>query len=1067
MLNVYHSNRMERLVERLCTLLEVPLTSPLVSERFVVPNKGLARWLTLQLAARFGIAANYEVFMLASFVWRLFQIGLPNVPETNAFAQDVLVWRVFKSLPELLSEPAFEPLRDYLADDQSGLKHYQLALRTADVFDQYSVYRPDWILDWAGRQEEHWQAQLWRVLVSEDNRPHRVTLYQEFMQRDLSSAVLPERVFVFGLSALAPMYLDILERLGTYTDVHLFVLNPSGAYWGDIISEKRQARLRDIWRGRGVQDMSEYYEACNPLLASWGHLGQDFQQRLYARDNFIDHDEFIRPEQVSLLTCVQHDIFMLADRTHDLEKARISPVDRSVQVHVCHSPLREMEVLHDQLLELFERHPDLQPREVLVMAPHIDHYAPYIQAVFGSAPQERRIPWLIADQPLRREGSLAGFVLTLLELPASRFTASEVVGWLEIPEVQRRFRIRPEALRLIRRWVSASGIRWGHDAQAKAALQQPAIGTHTWRFGFDRLFLGYALPDGTERYVQVAPLEGIEGSESVVLGSLKAFYNQLRLYSTRLAGRYSPEGWHALLNNALDDFLDAADDEPGVMIARAAIDQLLETTQEADATQRFGREVVKAFLEGQLEVGGALHRFASGKVTFCAMVPARAVPFRIVALLGLNDKDYPRRRTPLSFDLMATDPRPGDRSVREEDRYLFLEALLSARDYFILTYVGADARDNSMQQPSVVVSELLDYVHAGFELAQSPVIYHPLQPFSPRYARGERGLFTYATEWNSIPTATQATVPVFCAHRLSAPEEDYKTVSLYQFESFFNHPARHFLRQRFHIGFADEETEMVDEEPFSLGFLELFSRRQTMLDELIRGRTFDELIELQKLRGELPLGHFADLALAEEQEALKAMGTAVAKYQRAVLEPLEVDLRLGDFRLQGWLRGVVAQALLTYRMTKMNGKDVIRLWIRHLLLNAVAQEGYPTESVHLAADGEQQLHGFQAPHRAQQHLENLLEIYWAGLTRPVPFFPRTSYAFYEVFAKQADEVASLRSARNVWESDAYGKRIGEGEDIDYQVAFRGVEALSEEFVDLAKQVFAPVFAQRPEASSGD
>lgn len=1052
MLHVFHSNQMERLVDRLCGVVAEPLSAPLAAEQFVVQNTGLARWLNLRLAERFGIAANHMLSLPASFVWGLFRQCLNQVAETSPFDKEVLFWRVFQRLPECWGQAVFAPLNHYLADDGSDLKRYQLARRIADVFDQYLVYRPQWLLDWEAGGETHWQAQLWRDLNAEIGVPHRAALQQRFLATDLSGKPLPERVLVFGISAMAPMALEVLRHLARFTEVYFFILNPSFAYWGDILPERSLTRLRALWRQRGLPDLSDYYETGNPLLASWGRLGRDFQRLLY-QDNVPDEaEDFQEPGDDSLLHLIQGDLLALHDRSRAGMRQPLPADDRSIQIHACHSPLREVEVMHDQLLALFQRHPDLEPRDVVVMTPDIDRYAPYVQAVFGGVPEERTIPWAVSDLSSRSESPLSELVVRLLDLPGSRFTATELLGLLEIPGVRKRFGIAAEDLPLVRRWVQDGGIRWGRDGGSKHALEQIPDDTNTWRFGFRRLFLGYALPEGVDRFADVAPLDGVEGSAAGVLGGLKDLYDRLVALADLFAEPHSAAAWRTHLNHALDELLDAGDDDPALDAIRSALDRLASGAAEALLTSRLQREVVKAFLESELSASGAQHRFAAGRVTFCAMVPMRAVPFRVVALLGLNDRDYPRRARHPSFDLMAGDYLPGDRSVRDEDRHLFLEALLSARDYLLLSYVGAEVRDNSPQQPSLMLSELMDYIEAGFHLPRPLVTHQPLQPFSRRYAANEPGVLTYAAEW-ALDAAGTGAEPAFCAQPLPEPADALHTLELDQLLAFFDHPARYFLQHRLGVRLGTYDQAIEDEEPFILAFPELYRMRGELLDAQIAGGEFSSRVELYRLRGELPRGVFADLSLEAERATIESMGEQISALDLAPLPPLEVDLALGGTRLQGWLKGVVKQGLVTYRVTGFNGKDLIRLWLRHLVLNGLEGVDLPRDSGHLDPEQMRELRPLESTTVARHYLEDLLHLYQEGMRRPLAFFPKASYVFSSRLAESGDLERAIKAAGKIWEGDSYGNWVGEGNDAWYQVAFRGAEPLAGEFASLSRRVF--------------
>ncbi|MFH1124424.1 MAG: exodeoxyribonuclease V subunit gamma, partial [Pseudomonadota bacterium] len=716
-LRLFTSNRLEILAERLGEVLRTPLASPLASEIVVVQSRGMERWLSMQLAERHGICANFRFPFPNAFVQEIFGKVLGNLPERSPFEPDIMVWRIMERLPSLIAEPGFEDLKNYLGDTRQSLKLYQLSDRIADTFDQYLLFRPEMIFRWERHQEGHWQAVLWRDLVQGNEDKHRAALAKGFFDAVRESSVdghaFPERISVFGISALPRFHMQVLAGLSSFTQVNLFLMNPCREYWGDILSS-REIERRMV--GEGRVDGAEgklHLEKGNSLLASTGTLGRDFFD-LINEFNCDEYPAFEEPGEGTLLSCLQSDILNLVERPErGKEKKRLSPNDRSLQIHSCHSPMRELEVLRDRLLDMFEGDPELMPKDILVMTPDVEVYAPYIQAVFDQPVEdERRIPYSIADRSMRDEGRMTETFLSILDLPGGRFGASEILALLESKEVRRRLGFSDPDPDLVRRWVKESGIRWGIDAESRTQLDLPPFAENTWRAGLDRLLMGYAMAGEDEKmFGPVLPYDHMEGEETAVLGVLVDFAERLFNHVSSLARPKSLEGWSGALTEILEGFFLADDkSEQEMLTLRRSLGGLARTQELALFSREIDIRVIRYHLAQVLARSGFGYGFMTGGVTFCAMLPMRSIPFKVICLVGMNDDAYPRESKPLSFDLMAKHPRPGDRSRRHDDRFLFLEALLSARERLYVSYVGQDIQDNSRLQPSVLVSELMDYL---------------------------------------------------------------------------------------------------------------------------------------------------------------------------------------------------------------------------------------------------------------------------------------------------------------------------------------------------------------------
>ncbi|QKT02663.1 exodeoxyribonuclease V subunit gamma [Ectothiorhodospiraceae bacterium 2226] len=1030
MLHIHHSNRAEDLLAGLMQRLAEPPQGALTPELVVTASQGMGRWVALQLAERTGVAANLEFVLPAAFVWRVLQAQLDAPPSGPVLDRETLLWRCMAVLPDWVETPGFETLRGYLEGRDRPLKLYQLSRRIADVFDRYSVYRPDWLHAWerGGASEDPWQAPLWRALA--EGRTHRGHLLQRYADRKraagLGSKGLPSRVSVFGLSALAPAYLDVLAAVAERADVQVFVLNPCTAYWGDIVTPRTRARVQE----RQGDLFASYMEVGNPLLASWGGLGRAFLEQLhdYAGE---EHEHFVAPAGGTLLPTLQRDILALT--TPAPGERRLAEADDTLRVHVCHSPLREVEVLHDRLLALFEALPGLTPRDVVVMTPDVALYAPYVEAVFGNAPPPRHIPWSLADRGPRELHPLVAVALELLTLPSWRFEAGRVAELLETPSLLRRFGLAERDLPLLHQWVRDSGVRHGLDGAQRAAAGLPAEEANTWAFGLRRLFLGYAMPEASAALVQgVLPCAGIEGGEAEALGRLQTLVARLQSFATRFAQPLAPVAWQETVNALLDGFFEAEeeDEAAAVQAVRDALDAWVKQTTGAGYELPVTVEVLREHLERQLATPAGPGGFLSGGVTFCTLVPMRAVPFRVVCLLGLDDEAYPRRARPPSFDLMAETPRRGDPSPREEDRYLFLEALLSAREHLHLSYVGRDARDNSERPPSVLVSELLDYVAVGWgkDARTCLVSEHPLQPFSTRCYGDGAPPVSYAEEW--LPAAQAlARGPTEPPPRMSSslPEPALAEVDLEALVALFRNPARAFLEQRLGVRLPREEAALEDAEPFAVGGLDGYGLRRDLVEAFLRDEPAEALAERMHAAGRLPSGAFG----AVEFETLARVARAQAEVLRPLLpampQRVELDLTLDGVRLTGWLTGIGAHGLVLYRSGKLRAQDRLELWLRHLALNAA---GVADASFYV---GREETLSLETCTDAQAVLAGLLALYREGLSAPLPFEPEAALAALETLRKgdkspqDARRAAALKSARNGMDTRDAWRRLLWGE----------------------------------------
>lgn len=1077
-LRIHTSNRMETLVELLTHVVRQPLSSVFTPEIIVVQSKGMQRWLSMELASRTGIWANGEFPFPNAIIDRFFSSIIPDrptVPECSSFHPEVLLWRVLESLPRFLGRKGFEIVAAYLTNDLTGLKALQLAGAIADTFDQYTVYRPEMLARWERGEGDDWQATLWRELARQASGPHRASRLLRFRKLINSGQVpvnLPRRISLIGIPTLPPFHMEVLTAIAAYAEVNLFLLNPCREYWGGIVSEKEMTRM-----GQQEFDFSgerTYLETGNPLLASFGRIGRNFFETLISNGEADYVDTFVEPGEDSLLHAIQGDILNLRDRRGACRD--ISPRDHSLRVHSCHSAMREVEVLYDQLLHRLDLDPTLFPRDILVMTPDIESYAPYISAVFGSPERpEEYLPFSIADRSLRRDGAAGEALLAILNLHGSRFTVTQVLDILENPLVSGRFGLGKSELDVIKQWVVATSIRWGIDEKNRAELSLPEFGQNSWRAGLDRLLLGYAMAGNDCHFFEgILPYDHVEGEDATILGQLLDFCETLFSRTAALGKPRQLGQWSAELRELVSLFLKAGTDEGEGDIAALikVIDGLEEQGTLAAFSSTVSIEVVSFWLEERLNQQHHGFGFLTGGITFCAMLPMRSIPFRVIALLGMNEGVFPRQNKANGFDLIAAAPRPGDRNQRDEDRYLFLEALLSARDHLCISYVGQSIKDNSKLPPSVLVSDLLDYCSKSFSIlapgTPQPVletvfIQHPLQPFSGKYfCADNHELFSYSRENHRavLESAAPGTGPgLFLTKPHPAPVETQITIE--EMVNFFANPCKILLRQQLGLYLDQQHHILEEEEPFFLDQLCTYQLEQEMVAALLGGQMLDRHISVAVSRGQLPPGE-PGLVLYDTLAGAAAdfAGQVAAATSGNALPPVNFELEHAGVRLAGRVQGIWPAGLIHYRYARLKAKDRLRLWIELLCLNFAAPPDYPRTGLLLGKDGTLTALPVTEP---RHHLEQLLGIYAQGQREPLRFFPETSLEYVRKVIDPKKQPKAMADAAKKWHgSDEYP---GEKKDAYFQQCFGQMDPLDDDFITISRQIYEPLLAHVCEKKS--
>ncbi|MFC1603230.1 exodeoxyribonuclease V subunit gamma, partial [Pseudomonadota bacterium] len=903
-----------------------------------------------------------------------------------------------------------------------------------------------------------WQAELWRRLSISSSGSHWIHLQQQLrhtLSSDDAIDKLPERISIFALSTLSPGYLETVRCISEQIDVHLFLLNPCAAHWTEIVDEKKKAKCEEDADGSEL-----YLEVGHPLLASLGRQGRDFVASLYGYDPTII-DLFETAKKQNLLGQLQQDIQHLHDRSAD-QKLPLPLKDQSLQFHSCHSVMREVEVLKDQLLDIFQKNKNIAPSDVLVMSPDMESYATYIEALF-SASDAAVIPYNITNSGAALDSPLIDGFFKLLQISKSRLDSNSIIDLLEIKAIQKRFEIAKSDLDLIIHWIRECGIRWGRDATERERLGLPNTNQNSWHAGLDRMLLGYALPGNeTQLFQGILPYDDIEGVGAAVLGSLNAFMAALFDLQIKLQSEYSIDRWCQLLCDVLESFFAPAEQEENqVQLLRNGVEALSNQSHCADFKGKVSAELIHKHLKTQLasEQGG--HRALNHGVTFSALTSMRSLPYKVICLIGMNDGAFPKQRPKLGFDLTARQFRFGDRNHRADDRYLFLEALMSVRHTLYISFIGQHIRDNSQLPPSGLVDELLDYLDRCYHtdekdgIREHCVTHHPLQAYSQRYFRLDSRLTSYSKEMFQAHQAnTDVIMPgsPFFSYPLSEPDQEWRKVELMQLIKFYSNPARYLIQHRLGIYYEKEEELLDTTEPFTLEYFNKCELNQYLVEKCLTGESNGNLHLQARASGELPHGCFGDQIFAKQMGHSKKFIDRLKPYLDLSSEmSVEVDVRQNDMQLYGRLNKINRDGQFYFSVHSIWNNQLLELWIRHLVLNVMRSSGVQLTSRWL---DDKKLHCFMPVETPEKYLAELLDLYWHGLQYPLHFFPKSSFEYMTHRAKDKSVEECISKAKQKWCGDYNNNN--ECDNAYYNLAFSTDDPLDDSFKELSEIIFKPL-----------
>lgn len=969
---LHSSNRTENLIQHLKALIEnLPLDSVLETETFLIQSQGMERWLSQQLASHFSVWGNYQFLFPGKFFSMLAEKIEPGFQQST-FARESLQWQIFSLLNKDCNAPFYQEINGFLNHDPVGLKRFQLARQLAQIFDQYQIMRPDMLDLWRqkkllyGHKEEEWQAHIWRVLLELNSGPHRGAVWEALIDR-LNGAKeghykeqLPERLFIFGLNTIAPIFLHLLQALSRHCQVHFFLLNPCQLYWADWFKKR---------------EVGSPENGMHPLLVSLGAQGREFQQMLLEQCQFDYQPVSFESSVVTnnLQQC-QNDVL------NNLTGGKRLTTDDSIKIHACHSRYREVDVIKNEILNCLQQQSELELRDIVVMAPDIQPYIPYINGLF------KNIPHSVADRTLSQSNAFLNTLIDFLRLSQSRFGWHSVMELFEIPYVHEHFSISTPDLDLINFWVKDAQVRWGKSEDHCKALALPELNQNTWQAALNRWFMGYAV--NSDEFVEtILPYKQIEGMSAHLLGGFNDYLQLLFSASDDLQNEATLDQWSEKLLFYAGQLLEAKSHENQLKLQNLnEILLQLNAVEQSTSAELMSLEVILDWLENKKLECYSSQGFLRGYLTFCSMLPMRSIPFKIIVLMGMNEGDFPKVDRYPDFDLMGNHFRHGDRSRRSDDRYQFLELLLSAREKLIISYQGFSLNNQTEIPPSPILSEFLQVMKEFYQLSEW-VVQHRLHGFDRVYFSDNRQMLNYSATDYDIACAMQAKdhKPVIWWQGYKAEDVTPVLVNTEDLINFFQHPQRFFLQKQLGLKLQDI-VEFVDEhEPFKLHLLERYKIDQQIF---IAGMA-EQNISLAELQAQ---GLYIPAAMGEiqfynRQTLIQEFVQRIDVKQLAEkCEPELIDSELSGFKIKGVIDGGYAQGGLVCRYAKFKGKDFLGSLVYHLLLNRNRQ--VPT---YVYSEDSKLI--FLPDENADQLLLELLKFYQQGLHDPFAFFSQVSLAF--------------------------------------------------------------------------
>lgn len=1015
----------------------------------VTQTVGMNNWLKLQIADKLGVAANIRFPKPNDLIHRAYQI-MGGTYQQPVSSHD-LNWLIFKALDEREFKDRHPEISAYYDAGfiNSDQKRMALAEKIADLFDQYQIYRTDVIERWNQNvenniqtlNEEKWQSWIWRRIreLAGEKFPDK-TMVGKYILNALNQPEAVENLkrnlpvaYFFGLSLITKYHLELINKLSEHIDIHFLIQNPAPYdYWFEEKSEKKlDFMIRKGWRESKDESLS------NPLLISWGKLIQDTFLLLFEDENWLNHYEdfeVAEPSDDSLLHKIQNSIFHNQKEALDFSEVWN---DGSITLNSCFNPVRELEVLYNYLVNLIDKKEiELSAREIVVMISDIDLYASYIKAVFDNAPY--RFKYTIADESFLNGDGITTALISVLTMNETSFTSEKVVSLLDFSALRKQFRIG-DTMR-IRELINAANIRFGTLGHRSDDTDKVS-----WKYGLQRLMYGICMSGG-EEYGEgensFFPLDLTEGFDTEAVINLVYFVESLMDSLKYRNSERSISEWVEYVEDTLQRFIgskdEVEDEDYALLLSQLEKYNLLQEIY----TEQVSYEVfLHSFLPG-LTTAKRNQSFGSGGITFCSLIPMRSIPFKVVALLGLNFNKFPRKDMRMSFDLMRLEKRKADRNLKENDKHLFLETLLSAEKYLYISYTGQSVKNNVQQPPSALVDELIDFILSNTHIhgltADDLIQKHPLHGFSKKYNSGNENLYSYLLN--------QIKDDIDFPEIENTDKPDFDEIQVASLTKFFKEPIKAFYNRILKVYYQDSNQNLSETELFELNKLQEWGLKNELL--FLNDNDTERFIDKNIKLGSLPL---KNKGIVEVERLKKIIGETKNTFHKLTYgfepETKDIELSIDDSLITGKIDGIFGNQLIRYSFSKDDKKYRFNSYLHYLLLTA---SGFDLELKFIDADGTKFNYPKIAKETAWIELEKIIRLYKKGHFKILPFDFSFNINFEKLESLDSSELnKKIKKSTESAYSSAYLLK-------EYRSGSLNADDILSDFIEIAEMLVKPL-----------
>jgi len=1001
MFTVYKSNEINTILSKVCHIIQTkPLSNIFEKEIFVHDNKIIFEYLNIFFAQKIGISANFKFYHPNNFIWKLFQIIVSRKELKNKFTRSRMIWKIMKVLDE-------KKIIGYYNANISTIQKFKFSCLMANIFEQYIFYRPNWINEWETEndiseinQNEQWQIRLWKEIVHNTKKSNQYNchfsnlfynLQKLIKEKKIKQKKLPSRCFVISSFSLNPSYIRILKKISIYIDIYFLYITP---YKNNIFNfiENKKILLKKTTQKKNILNDS--------LITLWGQYEKIYALYLLTSKNIRIVNCFEKNIKKNLLNSIKNDFLEEKKILVNKKKRFLTSTDNSISIHISHSKQDEIEILYNNLLTFFYENPSIHPGDVAVTSFLIDNYIPSIYSVFKSSNKKQQIPFFISRKFSKITEIILSFFNKLLSLSNSRFTNEEILEFLDVSEIAKKFDISEEEIKILYHWIEETNIRWAIDDNHKDYFSFPPNKQNTWLYGIEKLLLSYAMNDTEKIWNDILSCSLINGSRSELIGKLIIFITTLKKWQKKLSKKQYLKYWNSISEDLINDFFyHSREIEKSIHIIKKNWIEMINDSLSSNYSNKISIDILKKNFFYKCHYINN-EKILPGVVNFCHPASICYIPFKIVCIIGADHLSIPKINYLDNFNLLKQYPLIGDINIHEKYYYLFLQNISCAKKYLYISYIGYSTEYKSKIYPSFLVDQLLKYIALNFCLIEDQdltleentkkIIKHLCKKYKKNAFYKKRNINFFIKE--NIQD-THENLKKNIDNKCLSKKNDLNKIILKDLINFWKNPIQYFFNFHLQIKFDVNRKTINTTEPFLVNQSDSFKIKNMLLNKIINNQDTTQLSQYYILSGKLPYHFFGKIFWNESIKEIKSIANEVMKY-RFLTQEKKINLTIEKYKICGMLSEIQSTGLLRWKPSTIKHSDRISLWLEHLIYSISGGYG---ESKIIGYKNKNWFFSSLHPDIAYTYLLKYIKGYIEGIKKPILLTKSGSFWLDQVY----------------------------------------------------------------------